>query len=79
MTDKERDHCLIAQLFVALTKESWEEGPSFQEAEDAAKNWWWENYGDEKSESAIDGLRALAHPSPAEVKESGEGSMEKKT
>lgn len=56
------DHRLIAKLYFALTKEHWEEGPTYSEAVDAAHNWFWNNYDESQYLSASDGLRCLARP-----------------
>lgn len=60
LTDRQKDHRLIGLLFVALTKESWEEGPSPSEAIAAAKDWYWNNYDESQVESASVGLAALS-------------------
>ena len=52
---------LIATLYVALTKEPWEEGPSDSEAIDLAHDWAWDNHPDAGPDtiSASDLLRRI--------------------
>lgn len=63
------DQKLILMLYTALTKESWEEGPSTSEAVAACRDWfYWRNYDESQFESASEGLKAL---SGAAFKKSG--------
>lgn len=49
---------VIAILYRALTKEHWEEGPSQNEAVEAAHDWFYNSYGYEIG-SASDGFKKI--------------------
>lgn len=68
---------LIATLYLALTKECWEKGPTQSEAEEAAHNWFWNLYdeagGDPAMTTASDGIRAMLAPRRSKKKEAKRG------
>ena len=49
---------LIGKMYRALTKESWEEGPTESEAIGAAQDWYWNNF-DGTNISTTEGLERL--------------------
>jgi len=39
---------VISTLYVAMQREGWEEGPTMREAVEAAHDWFYEQFGDER-------------------------------
>ena len=53
MSRELKEFQVIATLYVALTKQHWEEGPSVNEAIDAANDWYYNTYGYEGDAASV--------------------------
>lgn len=53
LTDEDR---IIARLYIASERQGWEEGESLAQAQEAARDYWHNKFGD--GEAAIDKMRA---------------------
>jgi hypothetical protein len=54
VTAADKARIVIAKLYVAMSREGWEKGPSINEARDAAQDWLYQTYGhDEGAASEV--------------------------